>query len=82
MPPPRVAAAAAAPSTEEPKPASDDDQKLSSRERIIMWACIVSCSLAIGSFTMIKWDVEARLSKLPEAERERWLKGEQQPGVR
>tara|TARA_B110001452_G_C15089923_1_gene380286 strand:- start:313 stop:696 length:384 start_codon:yes stop_codon:yes gene_type:complete len=54
----------------------DTTVSLSSRERIIMWTCIASCTLAVVSFTLIKWDVEKRLDMLPVLDKKRWLAGE------
>lgn len=55
---------------------ADTTVSLSSRDRIIMWTCIASCTLAIVSFTLIKWDVEKRLEMLPVGDKKRWLAGE------
>ena len=50
--------------------------ELTDRDRIIMWTCIASCTLAVVSFTLIKWDVEKRLELLPVGDKTKWLAGE------
>ena len=52
---------------------------LSRNERLLIGLAVASSCLAIGGFTMVKWDVEEKLKALPPEQEKAWRDGTYRP---